>query len=100
MVEHKRINIIPAIAKELQKNINNAKNKSIEKINKQLEKFAAIVKKQANGLLDSYRETNEWLKINLVDDIEKVEKLTKLFSTIEIEFNDVYKTWTSIKGEK
>ena len=88
------------LEKELQKNINNAKNKSIEKINKQLEKFAAIVKKQANGLLDSYRETNEWLKINLVDDIEKVEKLTKLFSTIEIEFNDVYKTWTSIKGEK
>jgi len=80
--------------------IDSAEDKSIIEMNSQLDKFAIMVKQQADSLLDSYRETNEWLKIHLDDDIEKVEKMTKFFSTIDREFKDVDKIWTSIKGEK
>ncbi len=84
----------------LLQNIELAKYRSKEAMNKQLDDFAKRIKAQADSLVDSYIETNEWLRIHLDDDIDKVETKTKLLNALNTPFDEMDSVWKLIKDEK
>lgn len=84
------------LIKAISKGIEEERTQTKEEVSRQINKFNTILSNELNGVISSYRETNENIRTSLAKDKKTIEDTEEFYNEIESYFDTLENSWTNI----